>query len=326
MPKYDDLSAWRFFSSLVQSRSFSITGSAFGVEPSTVSRAISGLEASLGQKLINRSERPLTLTAKGEWVARRIDPILSSHRRLIDAVIRDNATLEGDIRLSVAPGFATRHLMPLLAEFSEVYPRINFSIQVGLKASDVKSQKCDVAVLTGIQDDPALVSLFRGRNIYLPVATPEYVKRHGMPLNPEDLSRHMVFVYAGPVRSRTKTLWKGQYEATIPYGQTVSSTDILAIREGILNHQGVSIDMPLVQCWEDLKEGRMVPILPGWRRPQVPCFVVLSKSSWHTRRCRVFGEWFAQRLLRLFRGFEEAIAGIVPLEPEIRFSGKPDIK
>ena len=325
MPKYDDLSAWKLFSSVAQSRSFSVTGSAFGVEPSTVSRAISALEASLGQRLISRGERPLALTAKGELLARRIEPILSAHRRLIEAATQGNAAIEGDIRLSVAPGFATRRLMPLLAEFSDIYPGISFSIQVGLKAADVKSQKCDVAALTGVQDDPSLISLFRGRCIYLPVASPEYVQRHGMPLNPEDLSRHTVFVYTGPVRSRTKSLWKGSREAPVPYGKTVASTDILAIREGVLNHRGISLDMPLVQCWEDLKEGRMVPVLPGWRRPQAPCFVVLSKSSWSTKRLRVFSEWFAQRLQRFFRSFEEEVAGIVPLEPEIRIGGRPDI-
>lgn len=326
MPKYDDLSAWKLFSSLVQSGSFSVTGDAFGVEPSTVSRAITALENSLGQKLFNRNERPLTLTEKGKWVARRIEPIISSHRRLIEALTRDNATLEGAIRLSVAPGFATRNLMPLLNEFSEVYPRISFDVLVGLKAADLKSQRCDVAVLTGPQDDPALVSLPRGRNIYLPVASPAYIQAHGMPLNPEDLSRHTIFIYAGPVRSSTRTLWKGMREAAVPFGKTLTSTDILSVREGVLNGYGISLDMPLVQCWEDIKEGRLVPILPGWRRPQVPCFVVLSKSSWHARRCRVFAEWFAQRLRILFRGFEEEIAGIVPLEPESRIEEVPDVK
>ena len=54
MPKYDDLGSWKIFLSLAESRSFSVTAEAFGVEPSTISRTLGTLENSLGQKLIDR--------------------------------------------------------------------------------------------------------------------------------------------------------------------------------------------------------------------------------------------------------------------------------
>ncbi|MCG5031379.1 LysR family transcriptional regulator [Mesosutterella sp. OilRF-GAM-744-9] len=326
MPKSDDLYAWKLFASLMQSRSFSVTAQAFGVEPSTVSRAISALENSIGQKLVNRSARPLTFTSKGEWAARKIEPILAAHRKFIESFTHDTATLEGQIRLSVPPSFATRNLMPILEEFYKLYPRISFDILVGMQASDVKSQKCDMAALTGKIPDSSLIQIPRGRCVYLPVASPEYVKAHGMPLNPQDLSHHTVFLYTGPMRSTTRVLWKGHENEVIPYGRTIASTDMLSIREGVLKGYGVALDMPVVQCWEDLKEGRMVPVLPGWKRPPAQCYMVLSKSSWHIRRCRVFAEWYAKKLTGLFRQYEREIAGIVPLEPDAGFySEKPSL-
>lgn len=167
MPKYDDLGSWKIFLSLAESRSFSVTAEAFGVEPSTISRTLGTLENSLGQKLIDRSARPLELTPKGLWAVKRIAPIIRSHEKLIDEMTEDSTGLEGQIRVSVAPGFATRYLVPMLARFSEHYPNITFEIQVGMGAADLKKQKTDVAIITGNPEDPKLVTLPRGAEYLL---------------------------------------------------------------------------------------------------------------------------------------------------------------
>lgn len=100
MPKYDDLGSWKIFLSLAESRSFSVTAEAFGVEPSTISRTLGTLENSLGQKLVDRSARPLELTPKGLWAVKRIAPIIRSHEKLIDEMTEDSTGLEG-----ADPGF-----------------------------------------------------------------------------------------------------------------------------------------------------------------------------------------------------------------------------
>ena len=99
MPKYDDLGSWKIFLSLAESRSFSVTAEAFGVEPSTISRTLGTLENSLGQKLIDRSARPLELTPKGLWAVKRIAPIIRSHEKLIDEMTEDSTGLEGPLPL-----------------------------------------------------------------------------------------------------------------------------------------------------------------------------------------------------------------------------------
>ena len=48
----------------------------------------------------------------------------------------------------------------------------------------------------------------------------------------------------------------------------------------------------------------MVPILPGWSHPPVECFIVTSRSAWHTKRVRIFLEWYARAMQALFAGFE----------------------
>ena len=173
-----------------------------------------------------------------------------------------------------------------------------------------------MAVITGEPTLPGLVYVSRGRNLYLPVASPDYISRNGLPVTPEQLRQHRGYIYAGPVRPETKVLCRGAVSAPVEYGTAVRSTDVLAIREAVLSGMGVAADMPLVQIYEDLAEGKLVPILPGWSRLPVECYIVTNRDAWHMKRVRVFFEWFAAAMRSTFAGYERAVSSFVGLPPD----------
>ena len=164
----------------------------------------------------------------------------------------------------------------------------------------------------------------------MPVASPDYLKRFGLPLTPAQLSEHRGYLYTGPVREETKELMRAGSptgeRAPVAFGTTVRSTDVLAIREALLNGMGVAVDMPLVQIHEDLLANRLVPILPGWYRPPIECWVACTRNAWRARRVRVFFEWFAQEMRQLFASYEAAVAPIMGLPPDLmKASGRGEI-
>lgn len=282
MSKTDDLSAWRVFVTVARSGTLSAAAKALDVEVSSISRAIGGLEKALGCELIRRNMRPMKLTEAGQAALKRMETILRAHDGLMEALVNDNRALTGRVRLSSAPGFATRKLVPFIREFTEAHPGISVDIQTGGTEADVAKGFVDVAVITGEPTLPGLVYVSRGRNLYLPVASPDYISRNGLPVTPEQLRQHRGYIYAGPVRPETKVLCRGAVSAPVEYGTAVRSTDVLAIREAVLSGMGVAADMPLVQIYEDLAEGKLVPILPGWSRPPVECYIVTNRDAWHS--------------------------------------------
>lgn len=313
MARIDDLSAWRFFVAVARAGSLTAAAAALQVQPSTLSRAIAGLEKGLGCDLIQHGTRPLTLTEAGQTALRRMETILRAHGSLMGVLTEDRRALEGKIRLSSAPGFASRQLTPLLQRFHESNPEISVEILVGCKETDVHKGLCDVATLTGEPTLPGLVYMSRGRNVYLPLASPAYIAAHGMPFTPEDLRRHTGYVYCGPVREETRELARGGLVQPVDYADTIRSTDVLAIRSAVLNGMGVAVDLPLVQVYEDILAGRLVPILPGWFRAPMECYIVTNRDAWHLKRVRIFLEWYAREMQQLFASFEKAISGIVGL-------------
>ena len=176
MSKLDDLTYWRYLIAFSKTGTLSAAATMLGADVSNLSRGIAALEKSLGCDLIRHNSRPMELSDTGKLVVRRMSQILRAHDSLIQKIIDDNSALSGNIRLSSAPGFAARRLTPLLQRFHEMHPQITVEILSGFKPSDVQKGLCDVATVTGEPDLPGLCYMSRGRNVYLPVASPLYIQ------------------------------------------------------------------------------------------------------------------------------------------------------
>lgn len=268
MSKLDDLSAWRLFCSLCNTRNFSDTAGEFDVEVSTVSRALTSLENALGQTLILRVTRPLQLTESGKIAYEHASNILLQHEEMVKELTQSSAGMAGKIRLSLAPGSVAVYI-PMLMEFNSQYPEIVFDIVGGGNIQDILQYKADISVASFKSKDPRIVSFSRGRNVYVPVASRHYIEEHGLPLHPKDLAAHTLLVYDG---------------------------------------LGISVDLPLFHCAQEIASGVLVPILPGWVHPPVECFVCTSKTNWRIRRHRVFLQWFQTRLVQFFKSKEDMVA------------------
>lgn len=137
MSKLDDLSAWRLFCSLCNTRNFSDTAGEFDVEVSTVSRALTSLENALGQTLILRVTRPLQLTESGQIAYEHASNILLQHEEMVKELTQSSAGMAGKIRLSLAPGSVAVYI-PMLMEFNSQYPEIVFDIVGGGNVQDIR--------------------------------------------------------------------------------------------------------------------------------------------------------------------------------------------
>lgn len=310
--------AWRYLIAFSKTGTLQAAADMLNVDVSNVSRSIAALEKALGCDLIRHNARPMQLSDTGKMVVRRMGQILRAHDSLMQKVIDDNSALTGNIRLSSAPGFAARRLTPLLQRFQELHPGITVEILSGFKPTDVQKGLCDIATITGEPTLPGLCYMSRGRNVYLPVASPAYIQKHGMPIDPVNLRQHTGLIYNGPVREETKLLYRGDKAAPIVFASSIRSTDILAIRNALLEGMGVAVDMPLVQIYEDLLAGRLVAILPGWFHPPVECFIVASHEAWHMKRVRIFLKWYAKEMQALFASYESQISDMVGLPKDIQ--------
>ena len=125
-----DLDLVRTFVTIAATGNFTRAAETMRRQQSTISLQMQRLESALGQKLIERTPRSVSLTSEGET-------LLGYARRLLDlndeVVSRVNEPhMQGIVRLGTPEDFATRHLPDLLARFTQAYPAVALEVTCDL--------------------------------------------------------------------------------------------------------------------------------------------------------------------------------------------------
>ncbi|WP_179283855.1 LysR family transcriptional regulator [Bordetella genomosp. 10] len=101
-----DMHALRTFTIAAQERNMSTAAARLGISQSAVSQTIRNLENQLGAILVNRTERPLSLTPAGHVLADRGSAVLDSVLDLANAVAERAKGVNPSIRLGLIDSFA----------------------------------------------------------------------------------------------------------------------------------------------------------------------------------------------------------------------------
>lgn len=112
-------------------RSFSKAADARGVTQSAASQTIQHLEESLGVQLIDRSTRPLSLTAAGSSYYRGLKDILADYHRLEEQVIATGGGLQGPLHIAAIYSVGLSYMPEAKEEFGRLYPDVDVRISYG---------------------------------------------------------------------------------------------------------------------------------------------------------------------------------------------------
>jgi DNA-binding transcriptional LysR family regulator len=174
----------------VESGSFSAASRVIGSSQSAVSKSVAALERRLGAKLIQRSTRTLSLTAEEQAYYERVAPLL---RAIEDAedVVQGAATARGLIRVSAPQEFGRMLIAPWSAAFLERYPEVSLELGTSDRFVDIIGEGFDIAIRMGTLADSDLVSRKIGEVRFVLAASPDYIVRHGLPADIDDLGKHL---------------------------------------------------------------------------------------------------------------------------------------
>ena len=188
-----DLNDLYYFSAVVDHGGFAAAERALGIPKSRLSRRISQLENELGGRLLQRSTRRFAVTDVGQSVYRHAQSMLAEAQAAREVVDRLSAEPRGLVRASVPVSLAQQQMPQLLPEFLARHPQVRVQLHVSNRRVDVINESFDVAVRvrSKLDDDGSLVMRSFGQIQELLVASPQYLKRAGRPVEPEDLNDHV---------------------------------------------------------------------------------------------------------------------------------------
>lgn len=122
------LAGLRAFAAVAEKHHFSLAASGLGLSQSTLSQALSSLEAGLGVQLIERSTRRVFLTAEGEQLLAYAHAVLDAASQFSAAAAGVADPLQGTLRLGLIPTVAPYVLPAVLAGLSEQLPDLRLRV------------------------------------------------------------------------------------------------------------------------------------------------------------------------------------------------------
>ena len=250
-----DLNDMLFFAEVAERGGFSAASRALGVPKSRLSRRVAGLEAALGVQLLQRSTRRLSLTPAGETFLRHCAEVRDAAEAGLEAVAQVQKEPRGTVRLSCPVTLAQSSVGPLLPRFMRQHPLVRVEMRVLNRPVDPVEEGMDMAlrVRTQVEDSATLAARVFGRSQARLLAAPE------------DLAR-LDSVAMSAADAREGVLLHGPGGAAFRYAHAPRclADDLVTLHYAVL--QGVGVGMlPDYLCRDDLRAGRLVEPLPGWR-------------------------------------------------------------
>ncbi|MEJ6000987.1 LysR family transcriptional regulator [Paucibacter soli] len=277
------------------------------ITPAAASAMLKKLEARLGVRLVERSTRALRLSAAGEQLrdyGQRALELLDEGVALVSEGQgmakgrRTEERLRGRIRLSASSDLTRRQLLPLLDAFMHEHPGVELHLSVSDSLLDIYKDEVDVAIRYGLLADSGLVARKLTEVNRLAVASPAFLKRHGRPAHPSELSACECLTFK--IRNRHERQWRFRLsEASTPLAVPVQgrrSTDDGEIAHGwALAGLGVVYKSEL-DVRASLAQGLLVNLFPDWIGDRLPLHAVMPSQRFMPQRVRALVEHLAQGL------------------------------
>lgn len=283
----DRAEALAVFLRVVEEGDFSAAARRLRATPSAVSKQVARLEERLGVRLFQRTTRRLTLTDEGRTYADWARRILADLEEA-DGAVQSGGAPRGRLRVSVPAAFAIHNVIPLLPEFLERHPAVELELILSDRLSDLVEDGVDVAIRVAALGDSRMVVRKLSENRRIVCAAPRYLERHGMPLVPADLARH---VCLGIAEENNLNLW----EFLGPDGpQVVRIRGVVESNSTEALYQLALAGVGLVRLSEylvgpDIRAGRLVPVLADVNDPRSPPISLVYPHRRHlSPRVRAF--------------------------------------
>jgi DNA-binding transcriptional LysR family regulator len=285
------------FTKVVEVESLTRAGQLLGMPKSTVSRRISRLEAHLGAQLLLRNSRAVTVTPDGalffEYCLRSLGVLRDGERALQSQQRRP----QGLVRLAMPHALGQTLLPSLLAEFLELYPDLRVITALADDPTALLRDGFDLAVCVGPLADSGLFAVRLGATESGAFGAPGYFERKGLPQSHAELTRFDLLALGAADRNFRWTLNDGRHDVAVSFSPRLVCNDLLLLRQAVLAGLGIA-NLPAFLCKQDLVEGRLLEVLPGWKTEDLTFYAMFTDPKALPARVRALIDFMVERLRR----------------------------
>lgn len=264
--------------------------------PPVVTRVLAALEQRLGARLFERSTRRLTPTEAGLRFSAQARKVLAEYEAALET--HDNAPLRGMLRIAAPVMFGRLHVTPMVTRFLAKYPGIAADIVLGDRNADLIDESIDAAFRIGPLPDSSMVARKLGEVTRIVVASPAYLKKHGMPHKPADLAGHAIIL---GTTIRPSPEWRFRHrgkDVAVRFTPRLQLNDVEAMLSAARAGFGIARVLTY-QVARDMKLGKLVRLLEPYEPQASPVHLVMPSARHVPPRLRAFIDFAVEDLAAL---------------------------
>jgi DNA-binding transcriptional LysR family regulator len=291
----DHIADLSLFLRVLDAGSISAAARRSGLSVAVASQRLKRLERTLGVRLFHRTTRRLEATSEGAWLAEQGRTSIETIETLADSLRQMTREIGGTLRVSVSASFGRLHLAPLLPRFLARHPRLRLDVDFSDQQVDLVASGMDLAIRIGTLTSSSLIARRLATDRRVLCASPDYLRRRGVPRTPDDLAAHDCLLLRGAPGS--KSVWRlldaaGAQVSVRVKGRFESNLGD-ALREAALAGLGIAQHSTWHVC-DDLRTGRLAQVLPAHPPPDAGIYAVTPQRR-KPARVRAFIDFFAAR-------------------------------
>jgi DNA-binding transcriptional LysR family regulator len=283
------------FVEVARAGGFSAAAHKLKMSTTAVSRHVADLERMLGVTLLRRTTRHVSPTELGARYLPRAEAILGEIEQLNAEISAIDPTPRGKLKITAPPAVGNEMIAPLAVDFVEAYPEIELEIDLTERLVDLVAEGFDAAIRAGPLENSSMIAHRIVELRYLICASPSYLERRGAPERPADIGDHDCIYWRVATGGSAWSFVKEGERVTVPMQARLLMSNFAAQREAALRGLGLTI-LPLLTVREDLKAGRLVPVLPDYQVHDGALSLVRPPTPFEPPKLRVFIDFITAAL------------------------------
>jgi DNA-binding transcriptional LysR family regulator len=297
-----DLYRMAVFTKVVECGSFSKAAINLGLGKSVVSQHVLTLEKSINAQLINRSPRSFSLTEEGRRFYDACLLMTEHAEAALSSVDELRAEPRGKVRISASYNLSLNFLIRALADYQSAHPQVEIELVVEDTISNIIEAGFDLCLRTGWLKESRLYAVRLGSFRLVPCVSAQYPQHHLMPEKPEDLATMpWVIITQLPHPERLEMMRADGQRRSVRISAVVRTNTGVAARTFVANSNLAGL-LPDYAVLDDLREGRLVRVLPDWTTEEGTISAVFPHKEHMTPRLRLLLDHLRTAFQRHYAG------------------------
>jgi DNA-binding transcriptional LysR family regulator len=274
------------FRQIVDSGSLAAAADRLTLSKAMVTKHLKNLETLLGARLLNRNSHSQSLTEPGRLYFERCKLILQDLDEAASAVGNVNGAPRGTLRVTCPSWLGNHRVANLLAAYVRRFPDVIVDITFDDRVVDLVAEGYDLALRCSAEPPPdGLIGRKLRAVPFVIAASPEYLRKKGIPRSPQDLVDHDSVMVGNSnfweLSAANGTL-KVPARAVLRFQATTP-----AVAHAVVAGVGLA-PLPLVLLEEPAFKGRICRVLPDTPLRQQNMYALYASRRYVSPKIRTF--------------------------------------